>query len=90
MDPTLLRAFNHQVWTQCQFASIAYDDLYQQLAKQQPPITATDKGLDWAVRRWYPVQSFLSAAASVSKALWGRDTSAISSARSSPSGASGR
>ena len=32
MDPDLLKSFNRQIWTQCEFAFIAYDDLALQIA----------------------------------------------------------
>ena len=92
MDPFLQKIFQDQVWTQCKFATFAYDDLVERLPKLNVEQSPSDEyrelvGLprdqliarsaeitsERALRIWFPIQSFLTAAANISKILWGND-----------------
>jgi hypothetical protein len=44
MDPDLLKVFHRQIWTQCEFALIAYDELGLQIAD-------AEAASEWAQRR---------------------------------------
>jgi hypothetical protein len=92
VDPLLQKLFQDQVWTQCKFATFAYDDLVERLPELSDEMDHSEKyqalvGLprneliaqsretatEPAFRIWYPIQSFLTATANISKILWGSD-----------------
>jgi hypothetical protein len=93
VDPILLRQFQTQIWHQCRFALLAYEEfqgrlatyetdhvrqssLYGQLSSSMPldEFRARSRAiaLELPSRLWAPMQSFLTAVANISKALWGQ------------------
>jgi hypothetical protein len=92
MDPQLLGLFHHQIWMQCKFALLAYENLgaavaelkqrrgnvdprYQELISlpdEEQKARAIEIALDGHIQIWYQVQALLTAAANISKALWGQ------------------
>jgi len=99
VDPFLQKLFQDQVWTQCKFATFAYDALVERLPElneEKGPSAdylalvglpsneliarGSEVALERAFRIWFPIQSFLSATANISKILWGSEP-AVAQAR---------
>jgi hypothetical protein len=67
MDPRLLRIFQLEVVTQCQFAIMAIEDLENALKDMNDMNRPASNGM---TRIWYSIQAFLIATGNLSKLLW--------------------